>query len=119
MTARTGIFCTDRVIEEVSPAMWFGNVFERNVFSHGSPGAPGVFLYDHGSGNASWSLEELESLFPESFSGNREIEVEFTDAANGDFSLPPGSPLIDSGIDVGLPYRGKAPDIGAVEAEEM
>lgn len=27
----------------------------------------------------------------------------------------PGSPLIDGGVDVGLPFKGKAPDIGAIE----
>lgn len=31
--------------------------------------------------------------------------------------LKPGSDLIDKGIDVGLPYSGSAPDIGAFELE--
>jgi Right handed beta helix region len=30
--------------------------------------------------------------------------------------LAPGSPLIDSGVDVGLPYEGEAPDLGVFEA---
>lgn len=34
---------------------------------------------------------------------------------NPDYSLQAGSPLIDAGTDVGLPFVGAAPDIGAVE----
>lgn len=39
----------------------------------------------------------------------------FNDAAGGDFTLQAGSPAIDAGADVGLPYAGDAPDIGARE----
>jgi hypothetical protein len=39
----------------------------------------------------------------------------FVDAANGDYRLLTGSPAIDSGVDVGLPYIGAAPDRGAFE----
>jgi hypothetical protein len=31
--------------------------------------------------------------------------------------LAAGSDLIDSGVDVGLPFAGAAPDLGAFEAE--
>lgn len=34
---------------------------------------------------------------------------------NKDFRLTEGSPAIDAGLDVGLPYHGSAPDIGAFE----
>ncbi len=34
---------------------------------------------------------------------------------NDDYTLQPGSPAIDAGVDVGLPYIGAAPDIGAFE----
>ncbi len=33
------------------------------------------------------------------------------------FRLAPGSSLIDAGTDIGLPYNGKAPDIGAFESK--
>ncbi len=33
------------------------------------------------------------------------------------YNLAPGSPLIDRGIDVGLPFEGTAPDVGAFERE--
>ena len=42
-------------------------------------------------------------------------DPEFVNLASYDFSLFPTSPCIDAGTDVGLPYNGIAPDIGAYE----
>ncbi len=42
-------------------------------------------------------------------------EVIFVDCDNNDFNLAAGSPAIDSGVDVGLPYEGTAIDRGAIE----
>lgn len=39
----------------------------------------------------------------------------FTNAGAGDFTLQAGSPAINAGVDVGLPYSGPAPDCGAYE----
>ena len=39
----------------------------------------------------------------------------FTNAGTGDFTLQAGSPAIDAGVDVGLPYLGTAPDCGYAE----
>ena len=36
--------------------------------------------------------------------------------SNNFFRLAPGSLLIDAGVDVGIPYNGKAPDLGAYES---
>ena len=40
----------------------------------------------------------------------------FTNAASGDFTLQVGSPAIDAGVLVGLPFNGSAPDLGAFES---
>ncbi|MFB3903589.1 MAG: hypothetical protein ACE15E_09060 [Acidobacteriota bacterium] len=37
---------------------------------------------------------------------------------NGDLSLQAGSPAVDAGVDVGLPFKGAAPDLGAFERGE-
>jgi hypothetical protein len=41
----------------------------------------------------------------------------FVDATGGDFRLAAGSSAIDRGRDVGLPFSGSAPDLGALECE--
>lgn len=42
----------------------------------------------------------------------------FADLEHGDFRLMGSSAAIDSGMSVGLPYAGKAPDIGAYEFKQ-
>jgi hypothetical protein len=42
----------------------------------------------------------------------------FVDAPSDDFELTAGSPAIDAGTDLGYPYRGTNPDMGALEYEE-
>lgn len=40
----------------------------------------------------------------------------FISEADSNFNLQFGSPCIDAGVDVGLPYQGDAPDIGVFES---
>jgi hypothetical protein len=40
----------------------------------------------------------------------------FLNVNEGDFHLGVGSPAIDAGVDVGIPYNGSAPDLGAFES---
>jgi hypothetical protein len=42
-------------------------------------------------------------------------DVEADPLLGADFALGAGSPMIDAGADVGLPFAGRAPDIGAFE----
>jgi hypothetical protein len=49
--------------------------------------------------------------------GNISVDPQFVDATVPDVHLQPVSPCIDAGIDVGLPYLGLAPDMGAFEFE--
>jgi hypothetical protein len=51
--------------------------------------------------------------------GNLEVNPAFADPAGGDYRLRKDSPLIDAGYDLGLPFEGKAPDIGAFEQREV
>ncbi len=54
-------------------------------------------------------------------------DPKFTKPSNGEFSLQPGSPCIDAGMDLGLTTdykglkvpRGRAPDIGALEYQPL
>lgn len=47
--------------------------------------------------------------------GNLSIDPLFADSMNNDFHLQAGSPAIDAGVEVGLPFNGSAPDLGAFE----
>ena len=47
--------------------------------------------------------------------GNISVDPQFVDPTGPDVHLQPGSPCIDAGVDVGLPYLGLAPDMGAFE----
>ncbi len=107
------VFDTHHLKSPAAPGTWFDNVFENNVFFHKRAGEKNMILYSHKGSPLTWSIPELEKAYPENFKGNREVAAEFTAPENGDFSLKPGSPLIGSGIDVGLPYQGEAPSIGA------
>jgi len=44
------------------------------------------------------------------------VDPLFANASSTNYLLSPGSQLIDAGINVGLPFNGTAPDIGAYEA---
>ncbi len=48
-----------------------------------------------------------------------EVDPVFVDTISDDYRLSSGSPLIDAGIDVGFPYMGSAPDIGAYEFDDI
>ena len=43
------------------------------------------------------------------------VDPQFVDLQSRDFHLQPGSPMVDAGTDVGAPFCGAAPDMGAFE----
>jgi Right handed beta helix region len=66
-----------------------------------------------------WTLnsnpQRAELTFPAIFQHNPYADPGFVDPLSDLFSLQPGSPAIDAGEDLGQPYFGFAPDIGAFE----
>jgi hypothetical protein len=88
----------------------------RNVISYSEiVGTLGGNTFDHNSWQNGLSVSDADfvSLNSEQAKGAR--------LSNGDLPvitflhLVEGSDLIDAGVDVGLPYSGKSPDIGAFE----
>lgn len=57
--------------------------------------------------------EDFVSIDYEELKGPRKEDGSLPDVSF--FHLTPGSDLIDKGVDVGLPYNGSAPDLGAFE----
>jgi hypothetical protein len=47
--------------------------------------------------------------------GNVSVDPQSVDTSAPDVQLQPGSPMIDAGTDVGLPFCGLMPDMGALE----
>lgn len=88
----------------------------RNNVSLGAPGSIANALEQ----NNSWSLGL--TITPDDFEDLDFTHGEAPRAADGSLPedgfmrLAPGSALIDAGVDVGLPYEGEAPDLGAFEA---
>ena len=77
--------------------MWDGIDHENNSWNGGFSVAQDDFL----------SLDDAAMKGPRNPDGS---------LSEGDFlKLAPGSDLIDGGIDIGLPFNGKAPDLGAFE----
>ncbi len=61
------------------------------------------------------TLSEIQAQYPSQEIGSLYTDPDFVSYADSNFNLLPGSPAIDAGVDVGFPYSGAAPDIGAFE----
>jgi parallel beta-helix repeat protein len=90
------------------------NSINKGVWSHG-PMASVQFRYNDvfstfRGANYAGDMEDRTGR-----DGNISIEPEFEDAREGNYHLQSTSPCIDAGVDVGLPFFGKAPDLGAFE----
>ncbi len=109
------VFDTYHLTKPAEPGDWFDNVFQNNLFFHQRPGESDLVLYNHQGSPVTWSLKELQSRFPKAFLGNLEADPQFVNPAKGDFRLKPTSPAIDSGLKLPFAFKGKAPDMGALE----
>lgn len=89
-----------------------GGLFKNNLlYACGKPSIKATFDVDFGyNGWFGTDAGDLAAAGDVSSS-----DPQFVDLAAGDFALRSGSPAIDRGTDVGLPYAGMAPDLGAFE----
>ena len=86
----------------------------------GSPTMTNCILWNPGSEIS------VDDGFPEvsyccvqgGYTGTENIDAypQFVDPANGDWRLEDQSPFVDAGMDVGLPFNGANPDMGAWES---
>jgi Secretion system C-terminal sorting domain len=103
--------CKNNIIQGfVTNACRSGNlgVVSNSTFSHNN-------LYLNGDNTTLFPSWASPSGLPTSttISNNLNLNPLFVSAA--DFNLQSGSPCVDAGIDVGLPFNGSAPDIGYYE----
>jgi len=73
-------------------------IFRNNMF-YWTGGAPAIYNYDGEISISSWNADETNIV-----DNNLNDDPEWTDAANGDFTLQGTSHCIDSGYDVGVDY---------------
>ncbi len=112
----------------VSHAALLNNIMVKSgdyAFIYWSGGADATITSDHNcwwpaGGEFQWGGSSYIGLSAfQSATGQDQHSIEqdplFVDPIDHDFHLRANSPCIDKGTDVGLPYVGKAPDIGAYE----
>ena len=104
--------------EERSALVVMGNQWEVVAMHNNWGGAPevnakvvGMHIVDE-RGEIYTRDEVNRGVFQ---TGNLSIDPMFMDIETGNWVLQLGSHMIDSGIDVGLPFCGAAPDLGALE----
>ena len=106
---------------EERPALAVSGTVWEIVATHnnwaGEPGrnAPVVGIGLVGDEGEVYTAEQINSGAFQT--GNISVDPQFVDLAAPDVYLRPGSPCIDAGVDVGLPYLGSGPDMGAFEFE--
>jgi hypothetical protein len=119
-----GIQSGAQVVVESPSVTAGGNVFSHNDYVRTGSSLIGLWnVASHGAANLTLSQWSNASGDTNSMSAN----PLFVNASSGDFRLCAGpgnpvasctvkSPAIDAGMNVGLPYNGSAPDMGALES---
>jgi hypothetical protein len=116
-----------------------GNLFKNNIVAGSGwfelrldlPGGDTTNFWDNrfeancfwGAGLRAWtstvSVSGAQARWPAAFTRNVAVDPRFANVAADDYRLQPDSPLINAGANVGLPYAGSAPDIGAYETNGL
>ncbi len=92
-----------------------GNEFRNNIIAKAAGGIrTSSASLAHSNNILYWITQSLYSGTSPGPS-ERTSSPLFFDGAGQDYRLRTGSPAIDAGIDVGLPYEGLKPDLGAIE----
>jgi len=94
--------------------IWADGSFNGNIFRHNI-----LPLGEHPISFVRRGDITIMSMAEAAFDGwarNLQIDPLLSDPADGDFTLRPGSPVIDAGLPIsGMPHTGSAPDLGAHE----
>ncbi|MBD3410557.1 MAG: DUF1565 domain-containing protein, partial [Ignavibacteriales bacterium] len=107
------------------------NIFSNNTvatgggaFIHATPSASGNtlilkegrnLLYNN-SPNSTIDYDDVSGAneYVQSFGFDKTTDPSYTDAASDDYNITSASPAVAAGMDVGLPFEGPAPDMGAL-----
>ena len=117
-----GIYCTHGSSPAIVNVTVVGNSAGDNqggihAFHNSNPIAVNSIFWDNDPPEIHQAVEITFSDVEGGFDGEGNIDVDplFEDIENSNFNLTEGSPCVDAGSDLGLPFRGEAPDMGAME----
>jgi hypothetical protein len=98
-----------------------GHVLRNNISLQGGLGAGGVnvaapTVHDHNSWNLGFAATAADFLSLDDAVARGPRHADGSLPTSNFLRLAPGSALMNAGVDVGLPFLGAAPDLGAFEA---
>ena len=102
----------------VSDVIIWNNIIETQLGTafhvQNRESSPGIVvqrnLYWHGDNPTLANASDAEAIYGDPL---------FMNPDSNDYRLKQGSPAINAGLDVGLPYIGSSPDLGAFESDEV
>jgi hypothetical protein len=110
-------FCSDGAAESNgsnTDAVWAAFVMDYNCYYKSSNERP-VIRWRGGAARGGTDIY-INDLKKFQTTSGKELHTIFADPVmTSKATLKPDSPVIDAGIDVGYPYMGSAPDMGAFE----